>query len=365
MDSRIIVINNNIHFEKNDFTLKPFIDIIENSYGVKTIIYSHWTEYKMLWYNDFLNYGQEFKSNHLFIKFGESLVKKDIQFYLVVGCEYNEVFEFFVKYPIPNFHIIYWSTFLLSHNHNNFTTLYPNQERRINKYFQHLFICYNNKTRYHRCEMMDELCKRDLLKNNLYSWVDTTNNSQGRENLGFYEEFECFDNQQLKIDDFNENTKEFTDKLFNMNCFINIVTESDIDALFITEKTYRQLLIGQPFLSLCAKDTHKTLKGYGFELYDEIFDYSFDSDPNYKNRIKGIIDNIERLKGKDYNELYKLIENKVEHNVKLCYKMLNESYLTPKFLLDIAKKHKHRDDGIYSMKVCEDVLLFLQGRSII
>jgi endonuclease III-like uncharacterized protein len=84
------------------------------------------------------------------------------------------------------------------------------------------------------------------------------------------------------------------------------------------------LFIGQPFLTLCAKDTHKTLKGYGFELYDEIFDYSFDSEPDYKDRIRGIIDNVERLKGKDYSELYRLIEDKVEHNVRVCYELISK-----------------------------------------
>jgi hypothetical protein len=88
---------------------------------------------------------------------------------------------------------------------------------------------------------------------------------------------------------------------------------------------------------LCAKDTHKTLKDYGFELYDEIFDYSFDNDPNYKNRIKGIIDNVENLKNENFTEVYKKIEDKVEHNVRQSKKIFLLSSLTPNFILDLTK----------------------------
>jgi hypothetical protein len=162
--------------------------------------------------------------------------------------------------------------------------------------------------------MMDELCKRDLLKDNLYSWIETSKFGHGKERLGDYT-FSCFDDKKMMLDEFEyETNREFTTNIFDMKCFVNVVTE----------KTYRQLFIGQPFLTLCAKDTHKTLKGYGFELYDEIFDYSFDSESDYKDRIKGIIDNVERLKGKDYSELYRLIEDKVEHNVRVCYELISK-----------------------------------------
>jgi hypothetical protein len=326
------------HFETlnkaKDYTLRPIIDLIKGG-DYDVVIYGNQSEYKALWYEGYLNYGQEFTGDELLNELGCILKERNIEFYLIVGCEYNEVFSNFTTYPIPNFHIVYWSTYLMSHVYNNLIKEYSTH--RINKDFKNLMICYNNKSRYHRCEMMDELCKRDLLKDNVYSWIETSKVGHGKQRLGDYT-FSCFDDKKVMLDEFNyETNREFTTNILDMKCFVNVVTESDIDALFITEKTYRQLFIGQPFLTLCAKDTHKTLKGYGFELYDEIFDYSFDSEPYYKDRIKGIIDNIERLKGKDYGELYKLIEDKVEHNVRVSYELVSK--ITGQLPPDLSHYH--------------------------
>ena len=329
----ILYIDFNVHQRSNDYTLRPIIDIVKGC-DRSIIIYGNQSEYRLSWYDDYFNYGNEFAPNELLNELGEVLKQKNIQFYLIVGSEYNEVFSNFATYPITNFHIIYWSTFLMSRVYD--TLLKQYSTHTISQDFKHLFIIYNNKSRYHRREMMDELCKRDLLKDNLYSWLESKGFIHGKERQTY--EFECFNDEKMTLDDFNyETNREFTSNILNMGCLINIVTESDVDALFITEKTYRQLMIGQPFLTLCAKDTHKTLKEYGFELYDEIFDYTFDSNPNYKDRIKGIIDNVERLKGKDYNEIYKQIEDKVNYNVQRFHKMVDESLQTPKFILDLTK----------------------------
>ena len=332
---RILYLDFCIHTKTNDYTLRPIIDAIKK-YDTDIVIFGNQSEYRLGWYECYLNFGNEFMRDELFNELENVLHQKNAQFYLIVGSHHNEVFSHFTTHPIKNFNVLYWSTYLLSHTYNNLHEKYTTQ--RINKQFDHLFITYNNKTRFHRREMMDELCKRDLLKDNLYSWVEEGGFKHGYENLGIKYELKCFEDKKVMLDNFDyANGREFTSNLLNMNCLINIVSESDVQAMFITEKTYRQLAIGQPFLSLCAKDTHKTLKEYGFELYDEIFDYSFDNEPNYKNRIKGIIDNVENLKNKNFTKVYKKIEDKVEHNVQHSNKIFLESTLTPNFILDLTK----------------------------
>jgi len=148
----------------------------------------------------------------------------------------------------------------------------------------------------------------------------------------------CFEDKKVMLDDFDYHIKrEFTSNLLDMNCLFNIVSESDVQAMFITEKTYRQLVIGQPFLSLCAKDTHKTLYQYGFQLYDEIFDYSFDSQTNHMDRMKGIVDNVERYKNSNFEEIYKKIEDKVEFNVKKAHEIYDNSKFAPNLILELTK----------------------------
>jgi hypothetical protein len=345
---RILYLDFEIHSKTNDYTLRPIIDAIKK-YDKDIVIFGNQTEYRLGWYECYLNFGKQFMRDELFDELENVLQQKNAQFYLIVGSHHNEVFSHFTTYPIKNFHVLYWSTCLFSHTYKNLHKEYSTQ--RINKQFNHLFIVYNNKTRFHRREIMDELCKRDLLKDNLYSWVESGRFQHGYENLGGGVEYElkCFEDKKVMLDNFDYlNGREFTSNLLNMNCLINIVTESDVQAMFITEKTYRQLMIGQPFLSLCAKDTHKTLKEYGFELYDEIFDYSFDNDPNYKNRIKGIIDNVENLKNENFTEVYKKIEDKVEHNVRQSNKIFLGSFLTPNLILDLTKSF-FPDKSIHSI----------------
>ena len=49
-------------------------------------------------------------------------------------------------------------------------------------------------------------------------------------------------------------------------------------------------------------------------MYDEIFDYSFDSKETRTERIIGICENLDNLKNKDYSKLYNLISDKLERN---------------------------------------------------
>ena len=65
----------------------------------------------------------------------------------------------------------------------------------------------------------------------------------------------------------------------------------------------------------------RTKNKYGFELYDEIFDYEFDSKDNINDRISGIIENLNNLKEKNYYDLHKKIEPKLEYNKNLALKI--------------------------------------------
>jgi len=79
---------------------------------------------------------------------------------------------------------------------------------------------------------------------------------------------------------------------------IDIVTESRIgkNEFYLSEKTNKALLADKPFLVVGAPGYHRWLQQERhLELYDEIFDYSFDDEPDYRKRIDGILDNLERL----------------------------------------------------------------------
>ena len=65
---------------------------------------------------------------------------------------------------------------------------------------------------------------------------------------------------------------------------------SQIDTLFITEKTWKPIVFKKPFLVWGGKGIHTKLKELGFELYEELFDYSFD---NSSSRLDDLCNTIQ------------------------------------------------------------------------
>ena len=291
----------------------------------KTIVYNLSTEYIITWTKIFFEKNDDSKKFTLpdeIKELYEIIEKYEIKFYLIVGCEKNEMFNNFYVDKSPNFNIIYWNTSLIFLPYYQLQVFIKNykletniENLTINKKFENLYINYNNKPRYHRCLLMDQLVKNDLFNLGLNSWNQLS---------GFYE-FKYWVEQKISIDDFEYYINdEYRQSLLKMNCFVSVVTETSDEILFVTEKTYRQILIEQPFLCLGAPNQNNILRNYGFELYDEIFDYEFDSKTNIEERVQGIIDNLNNIKNLNYYDLYNKIKDKVKRNKLNALKIFNE-----------------------------------------
>ena len=91
---------------------------------------------------------------------------------------------------------------------------------------------------------------------------------------------------------------------FQTNHFVEIIAETIYyysinptkkDDLFMnfSEKTYKPLSLGYPFIGLLLPYSFKQLMDFGFKLFDEIFDYSFDSIIDDDARMEAVIKQIE------------------------------------------------------------------------
>jgi len=98
---------------------------------------------------------------------------------------------------------------------------------------------------------------------------------------------------------------------------IDLVTESMVyDCVMLTEKTFKPISLKKPFILLSAKNSHLFLKKMGYQLYDELFDYSFD-DKNFAIRFKSIIKQIITILSLPMDVLQDKIEplrEKIEYN---------------------------------------------------
>ena len=169
-----------------------------------------------------------------------------------------------------------------------------------------LYLCLNNKAHPHRCMLLDDLSKHDLLKFGSVTWHEPESDYKWN---NWEPKRLVLDETYIEtLDSYKTLPKEFNNTLFSL------VAESTPDTLFITEKTWTPILFNKPVLIFGAKDINKHLESLGIELYDELFDYSFDSCTNIQDRLDGIISNVQRLSHMNLQELRNRIADKAKRN---------------------------------------------------
>jgi len=106
--------------------------------------------------------------------------------------------------------------------------------------------------------------------------------------------------------------------------FIHVVSETyaTSSTVYATEKFAYSAATGQLFVAFAQQGWHAMLNEYyGFELYDEIIDYSFDREKNPVKRMDMLINVLEplsKLSNKEWAAIYKATQQKRDYNRLLC-----------------------------------------------
>lgn len=219
--------------------------------------------------------------------------------------------------------VIYWSNFWMG---KSFCEL----ERRCSTYdinnlyagtdeteYDYLFISMNAQTHYHRCLLLDLLVKTGLFDKGAISfrWREDETTPM---RTNFYK-WKYWQPKRLDLDDHDEGsfTSQGRIPIEYTRSFMQIVSESHHQAFFLTEKTCAPLFFNKPFLVSGCQGFHKMLEEMGFQLYTEIFDYSFDMLPNVETRNYNMLQNVVRLSklsNSQLRELYIKISPKILYN---------------------------------------------------
>jgi hypothetical protein len=87
--------------------------------------------------------------------------------------------------------------------------------------------------------------------------------------------------------------------------FMSIVTETLIDesVLFISEKIWKPIVVGHPFMILGNVGTLKYIKDLGFKTFDRWFDESYDNELVHHKRVDIIVNEINKYRDKSVEEL--------------------------------------------------------------
>ena len=226
----------------------------------------------------------------------------------------------------PNIQVHHWDTHFIAY------TIYDWKPILNDNTYLYPYVYMNNMAHTWRCHLMDLVSKRNLLKHGAVSWHNAICNY----------DWKYFKPIELKLTDSFDKNKLTLDNIFTVpieygQSFAQLISETSISSIFMTEKTVIPLLAGKPFLVATTPGYHAFLQRLGFELYTEIFDYSFDVELDQEKRFEMVLDNFTEICSLPLLELpkyYKKIENKIKYNQQHAMSLEHNQ---PKIIQDLPK----------------------------
>lgn len=208
--------------------------------------------------------------------------------------------DIFKKYT-SNSHTEFWYNYFLFHSFNLLDT-----SNLLKKNFSCLFISLNNRPHPHRCRLVDTLEKYKLIDDNIISWHD----QDDAEYKWLY-----WKPRYMNLHDgFGESISQHTlPQQYNQALF-NLISESNDNVIFITEKTWNAILAGKPFLVQGAPGFHKFLQSKGYNLFDNVIDYSFDNEQDIGKRTEMLVQELKKLENCNYKKIWKKLKPICDYN---------------------------------------------------
>jgi hypothetical protein len=140
------------------------------------------------------------------------------------------------------------------------------------------------------------------------------------------------------------------------NTAVHIVAETvfNDNKIHITEKTFKPMVMKQPFIIFAGPGTLQYLKNYGFRTFDCVWDESYDLEPDHDIRLGKIIKLIKDLSGKSSNEFQAIIDrchSIIEYNHKYFFSdifediLLDELHTNVRLSIAEQQNRKYHDPG--------------------
>jgi hypothetical protein len=229
-------------------------------------------------------------------------------------------------------------------------------------------LLHNRTPKIHRIILLALLKKNNILENFDWSIIDGWRKNLNKD--GWYYEYDLilsnntidsikneinfFDKIDVKKSDYELNTTWFDDdskldfeKCFMLdtyqNSYLNIVTESLFfeNVIHITEKVFKPFYFFQLPIFVSSYSYVKKLKElYGFDVFDDLINHSYDDEPNAEKRMFLIVSELIRLiKNKsDVIEFYKNNEYRFIANQNIVKNIKNNNNVN-KLLSSLSKKY--------------------------
>ena len=249
----------------------------------------------------------------------------------VITSEYNSsnVTWLYDTYGIDNDYYFFhaWAALDWYRGYNRTSLAQPFQDRKP----YNTFLCPNNiigGERKHRIEMLQQLVYRNLLDRNLISFPDVCPyEGQSLELLCKKYNLECPD---VRLPLMIDNGSGYAAQSHRIdlweqanNSLIHVVTETVATGKrnHLTEKTFKPIVMQQPFIIQSCGGSLEYLRRYGFRTFGEFWDESYDeaNDDIRTKEIGRLLESLHNMNQKEKTTLQTAVNSTVEHNYNWFY----------------------------------------------
>lgn len=248
-----------------------------------------------------------------------------------VTSEYNSEFVDWVcdQYSVKSAYYFFhgWAALDWYRGYNRTFLSTPFRDRSIKK----TFLCPNNVIggkRHHRVALLNELVDRELVNSNFISFPERCpyENKTVSELCQEYDIHLGHVDLPLIIDHgANHASGSHQIDLWTLadQSLINVVTETVYHGRrqHLTEKTFKPIVMQQPFVLVSGRGSLEYLRKYGFKTFGEFWneDYDDKDDDTRVSRIGKLLNDLENLSLKEKQQLQRHLVDTVEYNYNWFY----------------------------------------------
>lgn len=182
------------------------------------------------------------------------------------------------------------------------------------------FLFLNGRARLHRADLIHKLAARSLLNNSLWTNLDSGNGPvqtlhpayevpryRNNATTDHYVKFELFNNEWGEI---------YLEPAPYVDTYFSLVTETvfDIPYSFRTEKIWKPIVMGHPWIAVANSGFYRDMRNLGFQTYSHVIDESFDSIENGQDRLDRIVDIVKDLCSQDLAAFLEQCYNTSKYN---------------------------------------------------
>jgi len=126
-----------------------------------------------------------------------------------------------------------------------------------------------------------------------------------------------FQNPNIEGGANNPNTKFSAAFLKKSLVYVITETVAEHPYPYFSEKTWKSMLTGVPFMMISSQYSLKQLHSFGFKTFSQWWSEDYDNLPRCADRIKAVVEELKKLSELDHNTISAIkkdIESTVKHN---------------------------------------------------